>query len=201
MGYRRHRAVLERRLVISSFRDCEGILDLGCGGGVYVPYLLEKASEVVALDFSVRRLKKTKEKKIEVVLADASHLPFRDNLFDIIWASEVIEHTPSLGVFGELERVAKKMVAVTVPNPRGPYYRRDPTHILRYDISTLQAHLSQRPWRYKINGLGLCLPYRAFPNLLRRLLLQLTWNRPSLAFNLLITGKPQNDKAENPPIR
>ncbi len=188
--------MLERRLVISSFQECEGILDLGCGEGVYVPYLLERASEVVGLDFSVGRLKKTKEKKIDVVLADASHLPFRDNSFDIIWASELIEHTPSLGVFGKLERVARKMVAVTVPNPKGPYYRRDPTHILRYDIYTLQANLSQRPWRYKIHGLGLCLPYRVFPNPLRRLLLQLTWNRPSLAFNLLITGEPQNDEAE-----
>jgi len=181
--------VLERRLTIEGLPRCGRLLDLGCGDGAYVPYLRERASEVVGLDVSPERVGRARGKGVEVVLADASSLPFRDGSFDVVWASEVVEHTPSLRVFGELERVARRMVAVTVPNPRGPYYQWDPTHILSYSVSSLKAFLGGRAWRYEVHGLGLCLPHRALPDALRRLLLRLTWGHPGLALNLLVTGK------------
>jgi len=188
---RQYVAVFERRHVISKFELCDRILDLGCGDGTYIPYLQMKAIEVVGLDCNVKKLMKAKNLSIQAIRADALHLPFKDKSFDLVWASEVIEHTPTLEVFSELERVAKEKIVATVPNPSGPYYRRDPTHVLEYDIPELQDFLKRRDWDYTINGLGLCLPYKIIPDSFRKIFLKLTWRHPSYAFNISITGYPQ----------
>jgi len=187
---RQYVAVFERRRVISNFEPCYRILDLGCGDGTYTPYLQRKAIEVVGLDCNFEKLKKVKQ-PAQVIQADALHLPFKDKSFDIIWASEVVEHTPSLEIFSEMERVAKEIIAATVPNPSGPYYKRDPTHILEYSISELRDFLKRRDWTYTINGLGLCLPYKIIPDNFRKIFLKLTWRHPRYAFNILITGYRQ----------
>jgi len=187
MLHREYVAVFERRRIISRFDSCHRILDLGCGDGTYTPYLQRRADEVIGLDCKIEKLANV-EKSTQVIRADASHLPFKDESFDIVWASEVIEHTPSLEIFSELERVAKDIIAVTVPNPSGPYYRRDPTHILEYDIPKLKQFLRRRDWIYTINGLGLCLPYKIVPDIVRKIFLKATWRHPRYAFNILVTG-------------
>jgi len=184
-------AVFERRHIISKFEPCHRILDLGCGDGTYTRHLETKATEVVGLDCNVERLAKVKNISAQVVLGDALHLPFKDQSFNIIWASEVIEHTPTLEIFSELERVAKGTITVTVPNSSGPYYRRDPTHILEYDVPKLEQFLARRDWTYTINGLGLCLPYKIIPDIIRKMFLKLTWRHPRYAFSILITGYPR----------
>jgi SAM-dependent methyltransferase len=179
--------VFERIGVISKIGSCERILDLGCGDGIYTPYLKVLASEVIGLDLEPARLENTK-KLAQVVRADAVHLPFSEKSFDAIWASEIIEHTPSFDIFQELERVARRKIVATMPHPSGPYFRRDLSHILKYDLHSLREFLQQRNWNYSVNGLGLCLPFRLFPNLLRKLFMQISWNHPNLSFNFLVAG-------------
>jgi ubiquinone/menaquinone biosynthesis C-methylase UbiE len=186
--------VFERVIVISKLQNCKRILDLGCGNGPYIPYLKKKAHEVIGLDLETARLTNAKKKSAQPVRADAFHLPFIDNSFDTVWASEVIEHTHSLNTFKEIERVASKKIVATMPNPKGPYFRRDPSHVLRYNLPTLKDFLHNRDWTYSINGLGLCLPFQFFPETARKIFVRLTWNHPQLSFNFLITGvfKPYN---------
>ena len=180
-------AILERINLITKLSDCNRILDLGCGDGAYITHLKEKASEVIGLDLEPTKLENTK-KYVQVIRADASNLPFIDNSFEIVWASEIIEHTPSLDTFEEIERIAKSKIIATVPNPKGPYIGKDPSHILQYDLSTLREFLRERDWKYNINGLGLCLPSGFFPKIFRRIFVRLTWNHPEFSFNFLITG-------------
>jgi len=142
---------------------------------------------VYGLDSSVERLNESRRKYHDLIAADAMHLPFRKRCFDIIWTSEVVEHVASLSVFDEIERVADRMIVATVPNPKGPYYRMDPSHVLSFNLQSLREFLGGRDWRYKIEGLGLCLPFY-FPETLRRLFVSLTRKRPGLAFNILIEG-------------
>lgn len=50
------------------------------------------------------------------VIADARHLPFKPNVFDVVQCTEMLEHIPSEDqgqVLDELERVAKHLVFVT----------------------------------------------------------------------------------------
>jgi len=149
--------------------------------------LAERGKRVFGVDSSIERLIESKGKYSDLVATDAMHLPFRNKCFDVLWASEVVEHVASLDVFDEIERVTDKMVLATVPNPKGPYYRMDRSHILSYDLQSLREFLKGRSWHYKIEGLGFCFPFY-FPEMFRRLFVSLTRERPSLAFNILIKG-------------
>jgi len=183
----RYKPTPERLQVIRQMPKGLCILDAGTGDGQYLPYLSLKGG-VTGLDVSRFRLGEAKKFGFPLILGDVWRMPLRDCSFDVVWCSEVIEHLPNLTIFDELERVAKKMIAVTMPNPSGPYYQRDPTHILRYSVSSLQNFLSTRmSWHYILRGLGLCLSLRV-PRLVWSTFYRLTYNRPSHAFNILIVG-------------
>jgi SAM-dependent methyltransferase len=108
------------------------VLDMGCGAGRHAFECLRRGARVIALDYSfdelvdVRRLFWAMGDTGEVldggggqpVRGDALHLPFADNTFDRIIASEVMEHLrDDTGALAELTRVLKPggQIAVTVP--------------------------------------------------------------------------------------
>jgi ubiquinone/menaquinone biosynthesis C-methylase UbiE len=70
-------------------------LDLGCGGGIFVPLLAEHGWEVVGVDLSADQLRVARERVGEVaddlVAADAQALPFDDESFDAVVA--ILVHT------------------------------------------------------------------------------------------------------------
>lgn len=183
----RHGKTPERLRIIQQIPDGSLILDAGTGDGQYLPHLASKGS-VVGLDSSPSRLGRAKRFGVPIVSSDIKRMPFKKGSFDVIWCSEVIEHLTDLKIFDELERVARKLIIATVPNPRGPYYRWDPTHSLRYSVASIRDFLSGRSgWRYIIHGLGLCLPFRV-PRIVWVTLYRLTYDHPSCAFNILILG-------------
>lgn len=110
------------------------VLDLGCGFGRHAFESLRRGARVVACDFSLAELKDVtgmfqaiEEEEAATLPAtswgaaangDATRLPFADESFDRIIASEVLEHIPDdASAFGELARVLKPggTLAVTVP--------------------------------------------------------------------------------------
>jgi hypothetical protein len=97
------------------------------------------------------------------VRAAATSLPFKNAAFDVVWASEILEHLSSLASFDELERVAKKWIIATLPNPSSPHYKDDPTHILKFSIYSLKNYLGYRKnWNYAVRGLGVEWPAAPF---------------------------------------
>jgi len=65
------------------------ILDLGCGGGRYFPFL--KGELMVGVDLSKGMLKEAKRfKHVQLIQADVYHLPFRESSFDLIISMSVI---------------------------------------------------------------------------------------------------------------
>lgn len=80
--------------IICDLIDKRGfILDLGCGfGSCIIP--LSKFGVVIGLDLSKNKLKIAKKtiKHVNLILADAQHLPFRFNVFDAVVAKDVLEH-------------------------------------------------------------------------------------------------------------
>ena len=94
MALKRRAAYIVRGLELESG---DRVLDLGCGNGYYL-YLLNKLNsklELIGVDKDNKALKSAKDKvgiNIKLVLSDAKKLPFKDNSFDKILASEVIEH-------------------------------------------------------------------------------------------------------------
>lgn len=96
-------------------------MDAGCGEGFIDNILLENIG-----DISIKGLEYTKEAlhiakemnpQVEYIQGDICDMPFDDNSVDIVICTEVLEHLkqPEKAV-GELLRVAKKCVLITVPN-------------------------------------------------------------------------------------
>ncbi|MEM4189692.1 MAG: class I SAM-dependent methyltransferase, partial [Candidatus Caldarchaeum sp.] len=73
------------------------VLDVGCGTGLFLRFLRERGwtCEYVGVDVSSGMLDKALEKadaSSHLVMADAHHLPFRDNTFTILFSFTVIHH-------------------------------------------------------------------------------------------------------------
>lgn len=116
-------------------KEGEKILDLGCGTGYYLFLLssLPVKLDLTGFDHDIKALKEAehflKGRKIEFVLGDSHVLPFKDNTFDKIVASEVLEHVADdKQVLGELYRVLKRkgVLIISVPSINYPFLW-DPT--------------------------------------------------------------------------
>jgi SAM-dependent methyltransferase len=108
------------------------VLDLGAGFGRHSFEAARRGARVVALDASEHELAQVNatfaamidagqvpaDRRQGTVRADATRLPFADNSFDRVIASEVFEHIPDdLRAMRELHRVLRPggTMAVTVP--------------------------------------------------------------------------------------
>ena len=99
--------------VVGDFRD-KSILDIGCGGGILTEEFAKRGGRVTGIDSSYRSLYHAKVHaresafEIDYRLGNASALPFPDNAFDILVASEVLEHIGNLNLtLWEMVRVLK----------------------------------------------------------------------------------------------
>jgi ubiquinone/menaquinone biosynthesis C-methylase UbiE len=96
------------------------LLDAGCGTGWFSRRAVELGADVVSLDIGQELLKKVRQKCASALVAgDACALPFPSGVFDIVVASESIEHTiDPRRALAELHRVLRPggTMIVTVPN-------------------------------------------------------------------------------------
>lgn len=123
--YSWHELILEEILKVKW--ENEKVLDLGCGDGRLTNQLTKIFLEGVALDFSENMLKVAKKRaedsgraKLGYICASAQKLPFKDNSFDVVVSSELIEHVPGPEkVILEINRVldSKGHLYLTTPNP------------------------------------------------------------------------------------
>ena len=95
----------------------EDVLDIGCGGGQNIANFLKRTNgRVYGIDYSpasvTKSLKKNKkavlEKRIEIVQANASAIPLKDETFDVVTAFETIYFWENIvDDFKEVKRVLK----------------------------------------------------------------------------------------------
>jgi ubiquinone/menaquinone biosynthesis C-methylase UbiE len=89
------------------------VLDVGCGTGLFFSQVAIQANMVVGVDLSRKLLLKAKERtlafqNILVLQADADHLPFRDAVFDAVFAFTILQNMPKPSeTLNDLERVTK----------------------------------------------------------------------------------------------
>ena len=177
-------------LISRSIPPCGRILDLGAGDGAYLPYLARKAERLVAIEIDRELCDLIRADGFEVTLADARFIPFKDNAIDCIWASEIVEHTTSFNMIEEMERVARKIIVITMPNPWSPHYKRDATHVLKYSLFSLSRYLKVRgkdsEWSYKLRGLGFY--WVPLPGFAKKLTAYLTYYLPWFSPTVYIVG-------------
>jgi len=110
---------LERRLshiALAEKLKPHRILDVGCGVGEPTLFPLhERGYRVVGLDISDSHLAFCQG--LDVVLGDAHHLPFPNDSFDLVVATEILEHVayPDL-VLEEAKRVSSRWGLFSVPH-------------------------------------------------------------------------------------
>ena len=85
--------VISELCLANSPRFAERGLDLGSGKGVYYTVLKKFCRDVAAVDISQDSLKDVRNMGHSgAVCADASLLPFKDDSFDYVFSTEVLEH-------------------------------------------------------------------------------------------------------------
>jgi dolichol-phosphate mannosyltransferase len=90
------------RIAISWARGADRVLDIGCGSSV----IIQSLNNAVGMDVSMGKLRFLRRRGIELVRGSAFSLPFRDDAFDCVISSQVIEHIPYDDVlFTEMKRV------------------------------------------------------------------------------------------------
>jgi SAM-dependent methyltransferase len=103
------------------------ILEAGSGTGQTLS-CFSRGHHTVGLDISVRALELSRGSCESPVRGDILSMPFRDESFDLVYNSGVIEHfkePENLRAIREMARVTKRegMVIVIVPNSLCPWYR------------------------------------------------------------------------------
>ncbi len=113
------------------------VLDIGCGHGALSLTLSESAGfDVVAMDILETRVSSVRAKKaardpaaaarVHIVRADAETLPYRNESFDAVAATEVLEHLDEPGrMLSEAARVLRPggRFFMTTPNAQALPYR------------------------------------------------------------------------------
>jgi len=146
---RSHLVRMHKRQFILKCLDKYGLLregtlliDLGCGSGAYIPFLVNEGLQVVGIDLSINMLRVARRKApgAQFVLASMYDLPLRSSAFDALIAMGVTQfhsttnfgiHRPALH---EIQRTAKKKATVIfeLNNPVSPlYWRSFPSDILQ----------------------------------------------------------------------
>jgi 2-polyprenyl-3-methyl-5-hydroxy-6-metoxy-1,4-benzoquinol methylase len=97
------------------------VLDAGCGTGRGAEQFAMRGARVTTVDLGMRLLQRTQERCASCHPAQASvlELPFADNTFDIVFSTEVIEHTPNpIASVHEMVRVLKPsgLLSLSTPN-------------------------------------------------------------------------------------
>lgn len=94
------------------------VIDVGCGKGYMVEFFTKLGLLAIGLDLSEEMLKEAKERGLEVVLGDASYLPFRSSIAHIVTCFEVLEHVMEpQKVLSEIHRILKDggVLIATIP--------------------------------------------------------------------------------------
>lgn len=100
----------------------KNILEAGCGTGRWISSLEDINKKIFGLDYSFDMMKIAKSDKLHLnfVNADAVHIPFKDNFFDLIFCVNAIHHFPNKEKFiSECKRTitSKGMISVFGVDP------------------------------------------------------------------------------------
>ncbi len=119
-----------RQAIINAVpKNTFSILDVGCGSGWVAEYFLKQGKQIISADISstnpAKALAKFPHQNHAGIVCDAFNLPFKNNSFDCIIASEVIEHVHDPAVFVEslLQKVKRggTLILVTPYNEKIEY--------------------------------------------------------------------------------
>lgn len=146
-----HRAMLLRSIRAQLLHESRraAILDLGCGEGPYASLLQSLGTTVVGCDRRPRP-------PYPAICADVIRLPFRDESFDMVFSTQVLEHVPDPKAMLESAwRVLRPGGVLLMTAPQMVALHEAPYDFFRYTQFGVHHLLSQARFRnIEINGMG-----------------------------------------------
>ena len=106
---------------LTAAKKVDSILDVGCGEGFTLNRLREKGigKKLEGVEYSKAAIELGHKMypDIKIKQGNIYQLPYKDNAFDLVLCTEVLEHLddPQKGL-KELVRVSKKYLVISVPN-------------------------------------------------------------------------------------
>lgn len=123
------------------------ILDVGCGDGVLLSLIGRKSQAILyGIDPDPVSLTAARQKvKAKFVLGKAEKLPFKNNLFDVVVATEIIEHlSHPAKLLAEARRVLKSGGRLIVTSPvKTDSGLTDPLHVREFSPAELKKLAAQ----------------------------------------------------------
>jgi SAM-dependent methyltransferase len=115
-GFRHYQRAAVLRSVLAGLPFASA-LDVGSADGFFVDQLGNTGAFAVGLDLSPTAATRVRTVyRAPGVVGDAVALPFRDDAFDLVMTTEVLEHVPdTAALVDELRRVARRWIVATVP--------------------------------------------------------------------------------------
>jgi SAM-dependent methyltransferase len=88
------------------------VIDIGCGDGRHIVEAALRGCFSVALDYDAVELRRARVRigveRVDLVVGDATRLPFRDGVFDAVICTETLEHLPDdVGAIHEIARLLR----------------------------------------------------------------------------------------------
>lgn len=133
------------------------VLEIGCGSGMGLPFLGERARMVVGGDYTMGLLREARAQlpATGLVRMDAQHLPFRDRSLDVMLMLEMIYYVADQdAALAECRRVLKPggALMVCVPNPERPDFNPSPFSTRYPNACDLAAMLERHGFDTKVYG-------------------------------------------------
>lgn len=156
------------RIAYNYLKDCEQIIDVGCGIGRFIS---QNPTKIIGIDWNSNSIEECKKLGYNVIKADIRDLPFKNESICGIHCSHVIEHFLPIDVYKILKEfnrilIHKGIIVIRTPLLYNGFYS-DLTHIRPYNPEAIihylqpssQRTLNQISEEYKV----LYLKYRYIP--------------------------------------
>ncbi|MHA1578844.1 MAG: class I SAM-dependent methyltransferase [Candidatus Freyarchaeota archaeon] len=125
------------------------VLDVGCGTGLFTVNVFGDSFELVGVDTSVKMATLARGRGVNVIVSDAHHLPFRNEVFDTVMFFTSLEFLGEDDALKEAHRVLnnKGSILVGVHNLLNPWnvYRKFRAHLKKRSFYKTIRYYS--PWR------------------------------------------------------
>ena len=150
------------------------VLDVGCNEGVLTK-IISKNNKVVGMELSEGAVKKAKKKGLNIKQGNVYKIPFKDNTFEVVHFSEVVEHILDTNkALIEIQRVLKPRgrLIITTPNCCSfrdrilvlfghlQAYAQHEEHVRLFNKERLERELKKARFKIKkIYGTGFSIPF------------------------------------------